>query len=1063
MKKIRFILLFLMFFVSSALATIPEEEIDALDDLYQYTNGEAWIQNDQWDSPPCNRFGVICDIDETHVVGINLFGNNLQGSIPQSLKNLTQLQTLVLGNNNISGGISSAIISLELLTYLDLSGNHLSGNIPASIWQQANIKHLNLSDNQLSGELQINCTDSGSLQILNISKNNFSGNIPDCIGQMSTLSTLYLSDNLFSGTIPSNLSQLKNLNNLYLDHNQLEGNIPSEIGELRSLKYLRLNYNQLSGEIPDQLSYLDQLTLLDLSHNRLSGSIPPTIGNLLQLERLYLNDNAFSGILPARLGQCSQLEFLFVSSNRIQGPIPEEFLSLTSLKNDACEFRWNALWTKNASLKAFIDSKQKGDWLDSQTLAPTSLHAEKESETSVVLSWKPAASHTSQGSYEIYYAHQASGLFQLFVTVNNLQTQRFTLNNIETGVPYYFKMKTISLPHVNNDNRVDSTFSETIPISILSNFPKIERDALITLYESTGGLNWINQSGWMGTVGSECSWFGIECNADKDQVVSIHLASNGLQNELPEDIQNLSGLTHLDLRDNQLTGVIPDTICNLTHLRHLDLSSNTFSGTIPDSLGKLNDLEDLLLFDNQLSGIIPVSFGAAVSLKRLYLEKNHLTGTLPKELASLINLEKIRVHSNQFVGQLPDELMQLYSLEYGKSDFRWNGFYTNNEYLVEFLNVRQRYNVDWTKTQTVTPADLKAGQALDEGMELLWSSISYRVDPGYYEIYQATSSNGPFILYHSTSDKTTSRILLTDLLQNNPYYFRIRTCTRAHDNNSNVIESPFSPVITVTYSLHLPRISDIPDQFMAQNTAKAIPFTIDDDIVSANLLEIEVQSSNTGLIPLENISISGDGNNRVLHVSSVQNHVGETEITLRVKKNVLSAQTVFILTVLPEENPPPKPTGLHVVTGSGYVQLKWNIIETPYGVRYNVYRSTQVNGTFECIHAEPVDIRQVLAQDCFIDPNVLNGQVYVYKIKAELNSVESAFSDYVQIVPKNVSHMKGDINGDGIANLFDLVRILKIVSDIQSDDYIVEHMNAMGAVGLDDAIFIINNIGTPSD
>jgi Leucine-rich repeat (LRR) protein len=1062
MKKMLLISIIVMFFVSASQATVPVEETEALNNLYQYTKGDAWVQNDQWDNNnACNRFGITCDIDETHVVGINLFGNNLQGSLPESLKNLTQLQTLVLANNDISGGIPSAIISLDQLTDLNLSGNHLSGNIPAYLWQLVNLTHLNLSDNQLSGELQINCTDVASLQILNISKNIFSGNLPDCIGQMTTLTTLYLSDNQFTGTIPSSLFQLKKLNNLYLDHNQFEGEIPTDIAELSSLSYLRLNYNKLSGNIPDQLSYLDQLTRLDLSHNHLSGSIPPTIGNLLQLDRLYLNDNALSGTLPARLGQCTKLKQLFVSSNRIQGPIPEELLSLTSLQDNACDFRWNALWTNNTSLKAFIDSKQNGDWLSSQTLAPASLYAEKASETSVILSWEPATSDTSQGSYEIYYAHQASVQFQLFATVDNLQTKIFSLSNIETGVPYYFKMKTISLPHVNNNNRVDSTFSETIPISLLSNFPQIERDALIALFESTDGLNWINQSGWMGTVGSECSWFGIECNADKDQVVSIQLASNGLRNELPESIQNLSGLTHLDLRDNQLTGVIPDVFGNLTHLTHLDLSSNNFSGMIPVNLGTLIKLEDLLLYDNELSGGIPATIGGAVSLKRLYLEKNHLTGTLPKELAALSNLEKIRVHSNQFVGQIPDELMQLNTLEYGKSDFRWNGFYTDNEFLVEFLNARQRYDVDWTITQTVSPTNFSDGQALAEGMELLWSPISYRVDSGFYEIYQATSTSGPFILSHKTSDKTTAIVLLKNLIQNQPYYFRIRTCTQAHDNNSNVVESPFSPIITVTYTIHLPRISQIPDQSMQQNSEITIPFSIDDDIVSANLLELEVLSSNTGLIPLENISISGDGNNRMLHVSSVQNHVGETEITLIVKKDVLSVQTVFVLTVLSEEDPPPKPTGLHVVTGSGYVQLKWNIIETPYGVRYNVYRSTQTNGIFECIHAVPVDIRRVLAQDCFIDPNVLNEQLYVYKIKAELNSVESAFSDPVQIVPENVSQTKGDINGDGVADLLDLVGILKIVSDIQPDYYIVVHMNAMGTVGLDDAIFLINNIVHP--
>ena len=1061
MKKMIYIQMVLIFFLSTAHAQIPTEETEALDNLYQYTNGDGWDQNSQWnESYPCNRFGIICNDDETHVVGINLSGNKLQGNLPESLKNLTQLQTLVLLSNTISGSIPSAIASLDQLTYLDLSGNRLTGNIPSNIWELNHLTYINLSDNLLAGELQMNCADESFLQTLNISKNNFSGSIPDCMGQLTNLSTLHLSDNQFSGSIPSSLSQLKKLNNLYLERNQLEGEIPAGIGELSSLQYLRFNYNNLSGEIPDQLGNLDQLLRMDLSHNRLTGSIPEELGNLFQLERLYLNDNALSGLLPARLSQCSKLEILFVSSNRIQGPIPDEYLSLTALIDNNCEFRWNALWTNNASLQAFIDSKQKDDWLQTQTLAPTSLNAEKKSETSVLLSWE-AVSDNNQGSYEIYSAHHASGPFQLFTTVDTLQTQSITLNNIETSVAYFFKMKTISLPHINNDNRVDSTFSEMIPISILSNFPQIEREALIALYDATGGLNWISQTAWRGAAGSECSWFGIVCNADKDHVIQIHLANNALHNELPGDIQNLSDLEFLDLHDNQLNGSIPDVIGNLAHLTHLDLSSNDFSGNIPDSIGQLKNLESLILYDNQLSGTIPAALGYATSLKRLYLEKNHLTGTLPEELASLSNLEKIRVHSNQLMGVIPDEIFQLKSLVSNNSDFRWNGLYSDNQFLIEFLNACQRDTEDWTKTQNVPPTNFRGGNALVEGIELLWSPISYSVDPGTYDIYQSTSINGPFNLYHSTADKSVSSLLLTDLIQNQPYYFRIRTCTHAHANNNNALESAFSPIITVSYTLHLPWISEISNQTMQQDTTLDLPFSFDDEIVSVDQLDLEVQSSNTGLIPLENITISGSGKNRLMHVQSVPNHVGETEITLIVKRDMLSSQTVFIITVLPDDNPPPQPTGLHVVRSSGYVQLAWDIIENPYGVKYNVYRSTHFDGTFDCINALPVDMHRILAQNFFIDPNISNNQLYVYQIKAVLNDVESTFSNAIEVRPNNVIHMQGDINGDMVADIRDLVLILQIVSDTRSDNYLVVTMNAMETVGLDDAIRLIRVLGNP--
>jgi len=1059
MKKMQYITILLTILCQTVHATLPSLEIEALDALYQSTNGAQWLKNDQWTvSVACNRYGVTCNSDKTHVVGLQLSYNELQGHLPDKLGNLTELQTLTLTGNGLSGDIPSTLANLNQLTYLDFSGNQLSGNIPGEIWQMESLKHLNLSGNQLSGEIQISCSVVSPLQYLNLSDNTLTGFIPDCFGQMTSLSTLYLSNNQLSGRIPSSLSQLSHLNYLYLEHNELEGTISSRIGTLTGLQILRLNYNNLSGEIPIELGNLYQLTLLDLSHNKLSGAIPSTFGKLTQLKRLYLNDNALSGILPMQLYECKGLTVLFLSSNRLQGPIPDEWLYLTALQDNYCDFRWNALWTNTVSLKEFLDRKQNGQWDSYQTLPPTDLTAEKVAETSVKLTWTPSGQTGQQGSYAIYYSHQPDTKFQLYLTLDNLQTQTFTLNNIEPGVHYYFRMKTISEPHTNNDNRVESTYSDTIPVSILSDFPQIERDALIALYESTNGINWQIQTGWLGTSGSECSWFGIECNSDKNQVIRIQLANNGLSESLPQDIQNLSGLIHLDLRNNTLSGSIPDIIGNLTHLVHLDLSANNLSGAIPETIGQLNKLESLLLYDNQLSGEIPSDLGGMGSLSRLYLEKNQFSGSLPQALAYLNYLDKIRVHSNQFTGKIPDDYLKL-PLSVGNSDFRWNALYSDNQSLVNFLNGCQRDNADWTKTQTVTPTNFRPGQALDNGMELLWTAIPYSVDPGAYEIYQARSLNGVFSHYRSIPDKAVSSIILSDLEHDQPYYFRIRTLSQAHANNNNTLVSAFSPTISVTYILHRPWISEIPDQTMEQDTYIDIPFSIGDDIISPNLLELTIQSSNTGLIPVDNITISGDSGNRVLRVSSAKNHVGTADITVSVKKDDLVTQTTFTVVVLAKENPPPQPTGLHVVNNSGHVQLAWDIIEKPFGVRYRVFRSSSVQGPFQCIHEKPVDMQRIFLQDCFIDPNVINGQFYVYKIKAEFYSIESTFSNPVQTIPQNVSNIKGDLNGDGTKDIADLILCLRVISDFEMENYIIMHVNGMGDIGLDEVIFLINDLG----
>ncbi len=44
--------------------------------------------------------------------------------------------------------------------------------------------------------------------------------------------------------------------------------------------------------------------------------------------------------------------------------------------------------------------------------------------------------------------------------------------------------------------------------------PSKERNALIELYNSTDGVHWNDNSGWLGAVGTECNWKGINCDND---------------------------------------------------------------------------------------------------------------------------------------------------------------------------------------------------------------------------------------------------------------------------------------------------------------------------------------------------------------------------------------------------------------------------------------------------------------------------------------------------------------------------------------------------------------------
>jgi len=125
--------------------------------------------------------------------------------------------------------------------------------------------------------------------------------------------------------------------------------------------------------------------------------------------------------------------------------------------------------------------------------------------------------------------------------------------------------------------------------------PAQERSALIDLYNSTNGANWTDKTNWLGAPGTECTWYGITCDAGSTNVTFINMGNNNLSGSIPSSLGNLTNLQGLALTSTPLNGSIPTQLGNLTHLGVLYLSSNQLSGDIPSSLSNLTNLYDLHL------------------------------------------------------------------------------------------------------------------------------------------------------------------------------------------------------------------------------------------------------------------------------------------------------------------------------------------------------------------------------------------------------------------------------------------------------------------------------------
>ncbi len=343
----------------------PEQEDDpfakeraALIDLYNATNGAQWTHHDNWgsDKPLSEWYGIKLD-DEGHVLTLDLNENNLCGSIPKSIGDLsyvtkisvydnqleetlpesigylTNLEFFYVDGNRLTGSIPSWLVNLPLLRAVYMGNNQLTGEIPDNIGNLTKLQQLHLEKNQLTGEIPNSLAKLTELKYLSLNNNRLSGSIPEFLGELMNLVRILLNDNQLTGEIPSSLGVLNSLDALRLDNNQLTGEIPSSLGNLTSLQTLTLNDNQLKGEIPSSLGNLTSLKYLDISNNNLiSGEIPSSLGALNSLGTLILNNNQLTGEIPSSLGALNSLGTLRLDNNQLIGEIPSSLGNLASLQ-----------------------------------------------------------------------------------------------------------------------------------------------------------------------------------------------------------------------------------------------------------------------------------------------------------------------------------------------------------------------------------------------------------------------------------------------------------------------------------------------------------------------------------------------------------------------------------------------------------------------------------------------------------------------------------------------------------------------------------------------------------
>ena len=315
---------------SIPLLCTPEfaDEYRALMDLYSATGGASWTNNTGWRDANPNVvssfngwYGIMTD-SEGHVANLDLHGNGLSGTLPESIGDLIALTKLTLNNNQLRGQLPDEIGRLSCLKELSLEQNAFSGILPVAFADLTNLTTLKIANTSIGGIIPSAYGSLHKLTYVDMHGDSLSGPIPSSFEGLTGLTYLDLGSNQLLDSVPKFLGNFGELTTLRLGRNQFIGSIPSELGNLTKLKILNLGNNLLTDSLPSSLGNLHLLDSLNLQNNHLMDTVPASFANLTNLKKLYLNGNQLKGNI--RFAQSlTALTELWLGDNAFYGEVPD--------------------------------------------------------------------------------------------------------------------------------------------------------------------------------------------------------------------------------------------------------------------------------------------------------------------------------------------------------------------------------------------------------------------------------------------------------------------------------------------------------------------------------------------------------------------------------------------------------------------------------------------------------------------------------------------------------------------------------------------------------------------
>ncbi len=539
----------------------------ALIALYNSTAGPSWTNT--WDISESlfEWFGVVVS-SEGRVIELTLGGNNLSGTLPTEIGDLTELSNLSLTGNNLVGSIPAEIGNLVNLEGLVMDDMELSGEIPEELWNLTNLTRLNLDFNDLEGT------------------------ISPSIGNLVNLENLDLDGNQLTGELPTEISLLTNLTLMDLDFNALSGSMPESIGTMTQLTFIDLSNNQFTGAVPGSYSNLTNMNFIDLSNNQLD--ILPDLTALAPSTFNVSNNNFDFGDVVPNISSLTTYAPQNSLETQILTPSLSELMTMEIVTTDDgnLNFDWffnEASFTSgfNPIFVTYNGSEDAGIYIGEAThpLAPALTIAQEFRVVDNSITDHPdyaalAAIYQSLGGDD--WIDNSNWL------IGSDLNDWFGITTDLDG-----SVSTIDLSNNNLRGELPEEFGDLTNLTEVDIFINNDGGPIPTQIENLTSLTFLSLGGFTGTIPTEIG--------SLTSLEFLRISAKPISGEIPSSLSNLTNLTTLQFNSTSISGSIPDIFEGMSELTSFNAQNNEFTGGIPQSLLSLSNLSSVNLFNNNLT------------------------------------------------------------------------------------------------------------------------------------------------------------------------------------------------------------------------------------------------------------------------------------------------------------------------------------------------------------------------------------------------------------------------------------------------------------------------------